>query len=162
VDPRHAFNLASYARLLAYSHGDNETADIYFRRAVAADLGDSAILDFYIDFLYSIRETEQRSNEYFKGAINEFPQVDLSQRVNLPLKLWYTIQRVSTHFGECLPVCTAASRTSTEYSLTLFLGNNIWQCAPLLQLYGEYLDEVLGDAVEAARYFKLASEIVTL
>jgi len=108
VDPRHAYNLASYARLLAYQ-GDHDTADDYFRQAVAADIGDSAITDYYIDFLTSIQESDPRSNEYYKGAIEEFPQ-----------------------------------------------------CAPLLKSYGEYLDKVLGSSAEAARYYKLASEIVTL
>lgn len=78
-------------------------------RAVAADIGDSAITEYYIDFLYSIRESDQRSNEYYRGAVEEFPQ-----------------------------------------------------CAPLLQSYGEYLDKVLNDPVEANHYYKLASEIVTL
>lgn len=32
----------------------------------------------------------------------------------------------------------------------------------LLQAYGEYLEQVLGDTTEAKRYYKLASEIVTL
>jgi Tfp pilus assembly protein PilF len=106
VDPRHAFNLTSYARLLAYTNRDNETAEALFRRAVKADLGE---IESYIDFLSSVRETDQRAHEYYLTAIKEFPQ-----------------------------------------------------CAPLLQSYGEYLDQVLGDPAEAARYYKLASEIVTL
>ena len=107
VDPRHAFNLASYARLLAYSNNDNEAADELFRRAVHADLEE--IHESYIEFLESIRETDPRSDEYYKTAINEFPQ-----------------------------------------------------CGPLLESYGRYLEEVLNDKAGAARYFKAASEIVTL
>lgn len=32
----------------------------------------------------------------------------------------------------------------------------------MLQSYGEYLDQILGDKENAAVYFKRASEIVTL
>jgi hypothetical protein len=60
MDPTHAWNLASLARLLAYARDDHAAAHLLFLRAVRADPGDVSVVETYVDFLTAIRSPAPR------------------------------------------------------------------------------------------------------
>jgi len=178
ADPENATNLGKFAYFLHAVRGDHHMANLHYQRAVQC--GNNAdILGNYANFLETERDDHALAETFYKQAVAVEPRhaFNLASYARLLAYSHGDNETADIYFRRAVAADLGDSaildfyidflysiRETEQRSNEYFKGaiNEFPQCAPLLQSYGEYLDEVLGDAVEAARYFKLASEIVTL